>query len=541
MLAISEWLNKKNSRRWMIQLGIVVLSSVITMMLIWHICLKGVLIISNGDTVNILRYYIVIGLLLNISILGVGLWEEGTEKVDFRIKFFVAILWIGLINNVIVVPFSVPDEGIHFAQSYEISNRILGIKRPGNDLRIPIEEKEMIWLFDAKEGIQKTYKFFEPAEKEASTLTVKDSFVRDVNLALYPYAPAAIGIAIGRALVLPYQAILILGRMFNLLFLALCVVLAMTIYQPLKYAFAGICLLPATVALSAAYTYDVWNLAGILLFVAFCFRFRERRVRIRETLVMGLIFATYVPIKFIYALIGVGIFFIPFKKWNKKHLAIIVTGAVAAILAVIYSKGQEIVALLFTNQMDERGRSTTEAVSYSIGYLLRNPLDVFKVFIKTGITQSATFVFNSAVGEVMAARYPHVPSFIAAAVIVIFITLMMISIKDCKLTKWDKVLSFSIFFGGVIAIYFVFLFTYSTIPVEGVGVVAGIQGRYFTPFYIMLPILVHSCKASEIVRNMQLSLNPMSTKLCEQEWLVTVLVLLNLVVLYCKFVGIAMV
>ena len=56
----------------------------------------------------------------------------------------------------------------------------------------------------------------------------------------------------------------------------------------------------------------------------------------------------------------------------------------------------------------------------------------------------------------------------------------------------EKIVAGGIFIVGAVAVLTAFLFSYSVIHVESIGTISGVQGRYFMPFFIFLPIILQS-------------------------------------------------
>lgn len=56
----------------------------------------------------------------------------------------------------------------------------------------------------------------------------------------------------------------------------------------------------------------------------------------------------------------------------------------------------------------------------------------------------------------------------------------------------ERIVAGGIFIVGAVAVLTAFLFSYSVIHVESIGTISGVQGRYFMPFFIFLPIILQS-------------------------------------------------
>lgn len=491
-----------------------------------------------GDKVGIAGYYLVLCcfIILVISVI-VFLYYKGIQKSFYA--FFGMMLFLGVINCIVTKPLCVPDEEIHYARSYEISNRILGNET--SDFSTVVYESGVL----RKTGnisIQDACHFY--TDYDYGNISVEETsalFETKSTIPLYCYLPGGVGIAISRLLNLPYQYIIILGRISSLLFLVMMAVIAMTIYEPLKYAIAGICLLPSTVWLCTSYSYDVWNLAFIFVFVALCFRVRcqECGIRFRDIFLLLLLLLLFAPIKYIYITIGLVVFLIPFSQWkNRKLFSISIISIIIISVVMLITRGDEVFSLIFSSTMDTRGDGgDPSAVSYTISWVIHHPIDTVLVFVKTFIEKTETFVVKGVIGEFYNS---YVPTFVTFLVIVTVILLLFVSTNNITINNSDRIKAGLIFIVGSLGVYVAFMFLYSVVSQTGIGTIDGMQGRYFVPFLILLPIAMKSDRVYLFLTRVKNKYFKSADSWNVQELLLGIMVLLNLVVLFSKFVGIAL-
>lgn len=493
--------------------------------------LKNVSVLLSGSQVSVIPMYAF------ICIIGVGLlclmllFYHADMNISYLL-FVIMMLSLGIYNCLAIKPLNVPDEPTHFAQSYELSNRILGKDR--SDISTTVYQSGII-RENNKISIRDDYFFYTDFDYGNNAIKeTSSSFTREVSVPLYCYIPGALGITIARLFNMPYQFVIILGRITSILFLSLMAAFAMRLYQPFSYAISAICFIPAVVWLSASYSYDVWNLSFIFVFVSLCFRIREQScgVRVRDVISLLMLLVLFAPVKFIYITIAIAVFFIPIKQWKNKGAVYTMIGSViTAALVMAVTRGKEAMSYLFTYSMDRRGANVTDAsIPYTLSWTLHHPFQTVLVYVKTFIAKTGTFTMKSATGEFYSS---YVPSFLAVSVIIVFILMMIISIDnndfDGKFVRKDRGKAIGLFILGGLAVYTAFFYLYSVIQDQGIGMIGGMQGRYFVPFFIFLPIILHSDKINGKLYKMR-NLKKM---------LIGIMVLLNICVIFAKFVGIA--
>ncbi len=492
-----------------------------------------------GDSVSIYSYYSII-CILSVAFLIIYLYWKEKTKGHFTLWFVVAFLSLAMLNTLVLKPLSVPDEETHFGKAYYLSNAMLGLS--GESER-NVTESGITRGFGGV-GLEDSVFFYTNTdygnEQSARRTTWLDG---GSNLSDLPYVFGAIGISIGRILSLPYQWIVILGRLLNILFLLAMDVIAIRIYPKMKYIVAGVCLVPGMAWELASYSYDVWNIAWVLVFVSLCFRVREQEAGVRAKDLAALAFALimFAPIKGIYVLIGLTIFVIPKAQWKDKRLIWgCVGGIVAVMVTVVIARGREILEMLTSSTMDPRGIVDESAGSYTLGYIVRNPVKVLMTFIKTFITTTGEFLYKSIGGEFYS---KYVPSAIVAIGLLIVLLLICTAASDILVQRRDRIISAIIVFLGCLAVYGSFLFIFSQIPSEGVGTIGGMQARYFIPFMILLPIALRSNRLQGLCNRMVDSFIGSSMDINGHgihEILLGDLFVINIIIVFCKWIGIAL-
>ena len=308
----------------------------------------------------------------------------------------------------------------------------------------------------------------------------------------WTYLPSAIGISLARILNIHGKPLLLLGRIFNLLFEVGITALAIKI---LPYAKAYICVLglvPEVIYLYGSYSYDGINLCLCILIVSyFLYLYEQEKIKIRQLGILCFLLFLMIPIKLIYVFMALLFTLLPVRKLNlnKKQC---VTGGIAGlvVLAVI---GINIVPVIknavgFNNVIvGEENLDTWNTLSYA----LQNKLNTVHVFLQTIFGYTGEYLYNT-FGEVVGkGRYNYLDTFTGfpgmriAAVIMMILALEDTSRNLIPRVKRGIVVGITgmIYLGVFVSLFFIFTKKSETR-------IMGIQGRYFLPCFTMIPLIV---------------------------------------------------
>jgi uncharacterized membrane protein len=500
--------------------------------------IDNVSVMLCGDSISIGSIYLYICIMLLFAVVvSIGLFNYSQNH--FYLFFVLIMMMLGILNNIIIKPLNVPDEPTHFAQSYELSNRMMG--KESSDVST-IVYSSGIARSAGDILLQDAYFFFNDfSYGNRSVSMTMPPFIRTTAVPVIVYFPGALGITFARLFQLPYQFELLMGRITSILFLSLMAVAAMKLYSPFRYAIAAICFLPSVVWVGASYSYDVWNLSFIFVFVSLCFRIREQEcgVRIRDVFELLILLVLFAPIKYVYVIIGLTVLFIPKKQLKNKGAVITLFASfIFAVVVMVMARGKEVFSYLFSNSMDTRGVDTSKSyVPYTLRWTAHHPLQTVLVYVHTFLDNTVTFISKGTTGEFYSG---YVPSFLAILVLAIFVISMLIAVKEDNFTKKDRTKAVWIFILGCFTIYTAFLFLYSTVSDNGIGIIGGMQGRYFIPYLIFVPLFMYSDRMARQLNMIKDGCSESIRKYDVKMILLEVMVILNVFVLYAKFVGIAL-
>ena len=446
-------------------------------------------------------------------------------KLSFEWKFVVIYILLGILYNIAYIPFSVPDEMVHFGQAYAHSNHMLGKEMYNQNGYVLFSDSGMLRLERCQDGArQGLYRFWNNwgyGNKHIAAISTK--FVYQSNLKQYVYYPIAAIVSMMRIIKAPYQIVFLSGRIANLLFFVLIMVLAMKLSPKFQKTITAICFLPTTIWLASSYSYDSWNMSLCILFFAYCMycKDREEKVKWRDLIVLCTICAVLSPIKVVYALIGACIILIPRDRFKNvfhqimSYILIILSGFTAAMKG----RGSTVIDYVTTQEQDVRS-VVENRQGYTISWVLENPLQTIKVYINTLIERGERYVYTAIGGDFLEYQISQLLIYI---ILFIFLLIIMNELNDNKPTIRERIISGGIFLAGAAAVLTAFLFSYSVIHKESIGTINGVQGRYFLPFFVLLPIALQ-CKLIRIDGKEAIFLRCM--------------IILNVVTVWCNFVSI---
>lgn len=485
-----------------------------------------------GDRGSLLLLYLLCcALILIIIMTAILLFDTKNEK-KLKIGFAVTMILMGILSNMVMIPLCVPDEDYHFMKAYHISNQILGIQEDGYNMAITESGISRMLEFD---NIQNTYYYW--SDWSYGNQLVEYPSIRYMKCVTHSsmtdvvYLPSAMTMAVCRYLHAPYQIILLLGRMANVLLLVIIALLAMRVYSELESMILAICLFPATIWLASSFSYDTWNLAFSMLFVAYCCYCSKKidQMRFKNVLILAILLAVFVPVKIVYIIMALMGLMIPRKKWEDKRL---IYGAglatLCSIILAFWVKGSEIIAMLTSSAMDTRGIGDAQANSYTIGWVIRHPINTILVLAHTLILYTDKFLAKGLSGEFFV---KNVPSFLIAALAGLMFLVIISCIDKKKVLKRDRTIALINYLVGIVSILITFLFAYNNISENQIGIIEGVQGRYFIPFMIILPWVIQS-------EQVRIKMNEIENR-SGKKILIIGIVLAGVWVFFCKFSGIA--
>ncbi|MDR1797140.1 MAG: DUF2142 domain-containing protein [Clostridiales Family XIII bacterium] len=403
----------------------------------------------------------------------------------------IAILATGAFYLFVFPPNSAPDEAIHFSSAYETADILIG-QQSGDVLTINMRKADTSFHDDQYEEIdysnfpdKYTYGFFERDLTEAAPDADGSQVVPSKRLTGVPYpyiyGPQAVGILLARLLHTNPVWLYLLARIFNLVFYAVCIWLAVKLTPVGKGIFALIAMWPMLIELAASVSSDIFSIA--LAFLAFAQYLRiahqEQPAKLRDLALLVCTMALLGPPKVVFMPVFMLAFFLPKHCFASRKYDVLFRVLIAVIFALLlYS---------ILDNFTHRGEDGTPIIThgagpfYTVADLLEDPR-FFAASCKRTVTMYAEFYLHSMIGADLGWLEIHVNKILIEVFLALSVLAGLRARADFALApplSWRKRLMFGLIFLlaalGTAIVMFVSWTPY------GAWYIEGIQGRYFLP------------------------------------------------------------
>lgn len=417
--------------------------------------------------------------------------------VNIRIEnifLFIAIT-IGLIFVFVTPPFQGPDEFVHFARAYQISEFKVYEVKSENFIGgyIPESLKYVMAELDKEPIIQHNpqnkvkiskviFLFNIPLNKNVK------SFVEFSAAAAYfpiMYLPQSMGIGIAKLFNLTPLKLFYFGRIFNLIIWAVLTYFSIKLIPIGKKVMFLLSLSPMILFQAATLSPDgITNgIAFLMIAVILKYAFDEKpRIGLKEIWVLLLLSSALALCKQAYFLIFILYFLIPVKKFQSKRkyysvFMLIMLINVVLILLWAFSARHTIV--------DAR---PGVSMYNQLFYILKNPISYVKIFIGTFLHHGTDYI-GQWVGRLgwMDTYLPK--TVIYSYIIVLLFTALTDNESEIKIDIKQKILVLISFLAGVAITATLLYLTYNEV---GRSYIMGIQGRYFIPLGPLVYLLIYN-------------------------------------------------
>ena len=475
-----------------------------------------------GGNINFVNHYIVISLGIIFTVMVIS-WMILRGKILTSLGIFIAVLLIGTDIIITENPFTVPDESIHFLQAYQLSNRMLGKGKLSDEGTVEFDDRELVYLMSGENRTDGMWECLMPQPYE----TVIPPYTSNSYLmSTYPNVTqvfSALWITIFRLLRAPWYAVALSGKIGNLLLYAIAAGLSAAICPSIDRFILGFSLLPGCIFLGASYSYDsLLFAAGMILFSSFyeVMLNHSRRPVLRRMTMTGMVFVmTYIKPPFIMLFLLILITLQ--KEINKKGKIVFLGVCICLLLSVWITRGNAIGDVLNGGEIDPRAISSMDTRSpndtrpinnfkllqdaepsytedgneyypYTISWCNRHPIYTTKVIINSLIDQ-AGINYEKMFGKAFTGRSDLEGIYLVLDTIIILSLAASLS-SDFHLSNANRIITGIIAAGIILVFYMVMLLTFSSIPFDGIGIILGVQGRYFVPLMLFLPMWISNTK-----------------------------------------------
>ena len=273
--------------------------------------------VTNGNYANLKFFAFAFYIGGSLAILGICVLLVKKKPLEWM--FVGCALVLGILYLFVIPPFVVPDEPAHFVTVYEESSQILG--EPTSDAEDNILVEKEAWgnrTTVSREAymhfMQGTLGKIDSSDEMVSTRTSLSK--------LHPgYIPQVLGVTLARMLDMNGAQLVLLGRVFALLWYCFIMFWALRFIPIGKVTLFIIGIFPMTMQQVVSYNYDS-VLFGICFFLfAYLFRliYKDEKIKWTNILIIACIVVAIASIKFVYLPILILALFIPWQNLEEKR------------------------------------------------------------------------------------------------------------------------------------------------------------------------------------------------------------------------------
>ncbi len=447
--------------------------------------------------------YIIVASIVVIGIL-LLYYMIAFRKSKKHYLYLVISITLGILYCALIPPYVVPDEPVHYEECYDVSNFLLGTGKAEKGM-IYMRASDVEGPFEA--GL--TMETYQNICKNIFTLCTDDTIVEvkrdsgDSNSICYIIP--GIGLTVGRILHLGTVLTYWLARWFNY------IVFILLIYWSLKKTPIGkncilvFSMLPMVQQQVMSVSYDCITIGLSVSLIAQCLYmiFKEDEISVRDLVLYGVFAAllagikggVYLPICCLAVMIPMKMF--PSKKKYFLSAGIILSVIVVSFFAVNYNvlssvttENQEENPVLNAGMQEIEEENLSKEVfitgkeqHYSIFDIISNPKHYVKVMLST-IKVYGDFYLQSMLGGALGWLDIEIPWWVLYG---FFVTLLFSAVEanDIVLSYKQKLWMGIIFCTMVVMVMTVMYVSWT--PVDYPQVL-GVQGRYFLPGLLLLPL-----------------------------------------------------
>lgn len=403
---------------------------------------------------------------------------------------FIIIIAMGIISAIINPIMDIPDEPAHLARAELTSRGILFANGDPSDFNISQSVSSLIdnSFFKIEDGKFTTsegnYKYTGYYNNYASS----NIFIS--------YIPQAIGIILGKLLG-GSIAILLLGRICNLICYALMVRYALKIAPKYKIGLSIIAMMPMVIFIAASFNQDASTYGLTLLAIAYFLKIYDKdTINIKDIAIFSSITILLGLIKLPYSILAGLIIFIPKEKFNDKktyYKSFLFVGSVA-IITVLWG-----LSSLLISSNTSSSTVTPFSIYYTennvnakaqIQYILSSPVHFLINFIRSLFDNMRLYLDQINIFGWLS--YSINPTVTIIYQVFLFITLFMYSEKNTLKAK-TRLGSALVLLGIYVATNLILYLTWTSV---GSNTIVGVQGRYFCSALALIPLI--SCNEFSI-------------------------------------------
>jgi len=464
------------------------------------------------------------------------------KKIQLEKLFLLISLFFGIILVFVVPPFQSPDESAHFLKAYMISEADFFPNKDGSNAGycIPNELNEYIANKDAYiSDLNAKYSYSDIYYDQLLSTNYDSCTFRSIatqNVSILAHIVPATGITLtnifdifpsdtseGPAVKLQF------ARFFCLVIYSLICYFAIKKTPKFKKSLFLILLLPNSLLLRTMVSYDGLIMSTVALTLALILSLiYDDNAKFNKWHLLWFIFSGYIllNIKTIYSIIFILLFAIPKEKFGTKNDKIKKYAMVAGFIIFFTMLNKLIYSGL--------GGSSPDIVSEQLSFIKGNLFEVFKILTYNILSQFRSQMYW------MIGTYGLLDTYMPQLFVFIVYILLFITILSDIFNNENKIpilYRLLLLFFTILAVYGMYGIMYldwtpKVTATVGGSEVTGIQGRYYLPLLLLLPIIFNNNLISKVKNENIKNVLKQIDKFLENYTFICTCLLLTLVVIF---------
>lgn len=401
-------------------------------------------------------------------------------------SIFATILVFGLFSAILTPVLDVPDEHDQISRADLASRGILMMGEDYKDYRISNCIGEIInqnWTTIENTDLINT----------SADWNAESSYYSYGNANLFlGYLPQTVSIWISRILQINCYGVLLLGRLFNLVFYAFLARYAIKKTPIFKVPLSLISIIPMSIFIAASYNPDATTFGiGLVTISYFLYMYKNENITIKNISIYTILCTILGLVKLPYCILAGLLIFLPINKYKNSKLYY--KSFIFVAFVAIISLGWAGISVMRT--VDSPFQDYFNAYSVNsreqVKYIAENPIRFLSGFSKTAVENSKAYFEQLTTFGWLSYTMPQ----IIMLLFPIFIGGILFFYPNeevlCRKTKIGVALvSFGIYASTCLTLYI----TWTTV---GSSAIYGVQGRYFVPMLALMTLLSVGKKSKE--------------------------------------------
>lgn len=415
-------------------------------------------------------------------------------------KFLLVAIILGILFIVVLPPGQSPDDINHYRRAYAISKGVLVAGERidddgavGSSLPIEIEGLEKLPSKGSYERVGEAIFSGDSGEETEQAYT---------SAALYNfvcYLPQALGALVGRVLNFSVMGTAYLMRIFNFVVWVLLMYFAIKILPKFKIMAVFVALFPITLQEATSLSPDALTIGLSFFLVAYVLNLAYSKKGVMEKHEIGILYALAILIglcKIVYFPLVLLYLVIPEERFGSKKRRWMHLGIIAGVSVLI-----NLVWLAFSSGLLTETNPGVDSKEQLLG-IVKNPFRYLVTILKTINAQWQLWLYNM-FGILIGAFSFNLPGILFVPSFAIFVLLLAQRDESLELKKFDRCIFMTTFFSIV---FLIFTSLYLQWTAVGASQVDGIQGRYFLPILMLIPLMI--CRKKKTKANYPTLVSP---------------------------------